>query len=302
MKKYFLILILISFILSGCFFENEVIPNDNYIKFSFPEEFRKYLPYDEVPEFVLQFDGTIYTNTSASTTNKKVFNKNDDFYLSDVIASLLSDYEGRVYYRALSKSTAAETKMNNLVTDKNGNLKHETRIIPVSDGEIYIELAYLRLENGLLLSLEYRRFKSDFTGTEKIYYSWPKTRSLNAVLHYPLLLHQKADSDKELLLVPLPDKVIYRLGIGEQLPLATILKDKSFLGDFYKSYPYPDFNVDPRASDVFDLEENIAKVKSFYITYHHGRYEGEDFYFTYLEKDFIVTFNNENFMIDYRSF
>jgi len=298
MKKYFIFLILISVFLSGCIFENKVIGNDNSIKFTVPDEFHEYFPYEEIPEFVLEFEGTVYTNINASTENKKVFNKNDDFYLSDIIAGLLNEYEDRIYYRLLTKETATETKMNNLVADQEGNLKHKTKKIAVVDGEIFNEMAYIRLANGLQLSVEYRRFKSDFTGEEKTYYSWQKTRPLNMVLHYPLFLNLKENNQKELLLIPLPDKIIYRLGISSQIPLEKIIKDKSFLGDFYKTYPYPDYTMDPREGEEFDLETNIKKVKDFYFDSFDGRYEGDDFCFTYMQKDFVVFFNNEDFKID----
>lgn len=296
-----IIFVIVLSVLGGCKLENRVIENENAIAFRFPAAYRQYLPYEEIPEFTLNFDGVIYTNIDASTENRIVFSKNDDFYLSEVIASLLAEYEGRTYFRVLATAKKTETKMNNLVPGKDGKLKHETVVLPVSGGEICDELAYIRLDNGLVLSLEYRRFNSDYFGTDKTYYAWPVTRPLNAVLHFPLLLREKDGGEKELLIVPLPDKVIYRLGVGEKVPLANILKKKGFLDVFYKTYTYPDHSMDPRAGEEFNLEENIKKVKDYYIDNHQGRHENEKFVFTYLGKNFFVTFHSEYFVIDYLS-
>ncbi|HHZ18130.1 MAG TPA: hypothetical protein GX390_02460 [Acholeplasmataceae bacterium] len=303
MKKtiFMMMTAVLAFALAGCRLENRVTANEGSIVFTFPADFRAHLPYEEIPEFELEFTGTIYTNIDASTANRIVFSKNDDFYLSEIVASLLAEYAGKSYTRVLSTAEVTKTKMNNLVPGKNGELKHETVVLPVTDGKVYDEITYLRLDNGLVLSLEYRRFNSDYSGTDKTYYAWPTTRPLNAVLHYPLLLREKEGGERELLIVPLPDKVIYRLGVGEKVPLANILKKKDFLDAFYRTYPYPDHTMDPREDGEFDLEDNIRQVKEFYIDNHQGRYEGDAFLFTYLGKVFAITFHTDYFIIDYVS-
>lgn len=298
MKKNIMMIIAFFALLCGCSFENRVIPNDGVIIFSFPEGFGENVPYGEIPGFTLNFDGVIYTNVDASTVNKKVFSKNNDFYISDIIALFLDEHKDNTYYLVLSEGNETEIKMNELVTDKDGKLKHAPQSLNVA-GKVFNEIAYVRLDNGLLFSLEYRRFDSDYSGRMKTYYTWQKTRPINMVLHYPLILHVNDEGKKELYIVPLPDNVIYSLGVGEQLPLQNILKDKAFLRDAYKTFPYPGMSADPRDGKEFNLEENIDTVKRFYMDGYSGRTENETFYFEFLEKKFLVTFADNYFMIKY---
>jgi hypothetical protein len=241
--------------------------NQDQITFSFPDEYKKYLPYEEIPNYTLPFEGlTFNTNDSASTSNKKVFGKNDDFLMSDVLSALFKSYEekNRIDYRVLSEDFALITKMNRLITNDKGELVQETIELTVYQDKVYNKIAYISLENGLNLSIEYRHFKSLINDEVKDFYSWRYAAPLNMVLHYSFIVNQLKDGSKEFVLIPLPNKVIYHLGITEKLSVETVLKKEIYFDVFYRTFPYPDFSDNLLDEDNFDLETNQLKVINFY--------------------------------------
>lgn len=302
MKKiYSLILVFISlFALSSCG-GSEVEPNEGKIVFEFPQEYLQYLPYEEgkVPNFVLEFEGNINTVISASLSNRKFFSKNDDFTFSEIVSDLLTKYKVSMQVRLISEEEQFETRMNKLVEDKNGELKQESQIMKVEDGKIFNEIAFLSVEKGLTLSIEYRRFDSRFEGELKTYYAWRYSTPLNMVLHYPVMLHLNEAGEKEFLIVPLPSTVEYHLSVSSQLPLEKLLEDKYFEPNFRRFY-YPDWSDDPTDNEEFDLDANIKQVKDYYlnISDFNAKEENGVFSFTYLGYSFKVIFESEYFQID----
>lgn len=305
MKRSYLLLIimLLLFGLYGCG-GNEVEPNEEKIVFGIPDDYLEYLPYDEVPNYELNFTGTIYTTVGVSISNKKFFAKNDDFYISDIIASLLAEYQekDRLTVRLFRQDEQFETRMNKLELDKKGNLKQFSQIMKVKDGKIFNEIAYIALENGLTLSIEYRRFISDFEGYEKTYYTWRYTSPLNMVLHYPLMLTKNEIGKEQILIVPTPTKVVYHLGVSTQLPVKSLLKGfEKYTEANFRRFNYPNFSNDPRENEHFDLEENIELVKQFYIRDFSAYEKDNNLYFEYLNQNFKITFEEEFFLIDHES-
>jgi len=302
MKKKWLImlLVLMALVLSACG-GNKVSPNEGEIIFEFPAEYQDLLPYAEIPDYHLTFEGNVNTIDAATSSNKKAFGKNDDFVISDLMSALFSEYEenNRLEVRLLLTKEAYETRMNTLEMDDDGEFYQESQILVVENGEIFEEIAYLALENGLTLSFEYRRFLTMIDETPKMMYCWKYTTPLNAVLHYPLILHVKEDDVKEFLIVPLPPKCVYHMGVNDNVSLQSFYEKDEFMDGLYKSFYYPDFNEDPRTGEVFDLEANILKVKEYYLTYFLGEVDGESFYFSYLGRKFTVSFLEDSFVIDY---
>jgi len=302
MKKVISICMLIIsiFLLTSCG-GNKVTPNQGEIIFSFPEEYIEYLPYSEVPTYTFTFEGNLNTIVNATTSNKKVFGKNDDFVFSDILRDLFNKYEekDRITYRVLRDQEAQETRMNILV-EKDGEFFQESQKLKVENDIIYEELAFISLENGLTLSCEYRRFDSIIDEEFKTLITWKYTTPLNIVLQYPIILNLNENGEKEILLTPIPPNVIYHLGISDRLLLSTILEKDTYLNEYYRSFYYPDYNDDPRFNnDDFNLEANIELVKEYYIRDANGRMDNDEFYFTYLDKDFKITFKETTFIIDY---
>lgn len=299
MKKIYLIcLVFLTILLSGCG-GNRVIPNDGEIVFFFPDEFRNYL-LSEAPSYTFEFNGTINTIIDATSPNRKAFGKNDDFVLSDILSELFNDYhdKNRLTVRIIQEVEEFETKMNTLETN-NDELKQVSHILKVDGNIVYNELAFIHLENGLILSFEYRRFNSIIDNELKTLYAWRYTAPLNAVLHYPLIVVKDHDQSLKLVIITIPPKSIYQIGISEKQSLHRILKDEKYTTEFYRSFTYPDHNEDPRYQDDFDLEKNIEMVKDYYQQYHQGRMIGEDFFFTYLNIEYKVIFKERSFVIEY---
>ncbi len=299
MKKFLIVFILfVSLLLSGCS-GNQVSPNENEIIFSFPETYLQYLPYDEVPDYHFTFSGIVNTIDTATTTNKKVFGKNDDFVVSALLSDLFDYYENnnRFETRLLLTQQAFETRMNRLVLNDDGEFVQKSQILRVEEGMIFEEIAYILLENGLTLTFEYRRFATKINEVLTMMFCWKYTTPLNAVLHYPIIIQKNNDEDTILYIVPLPLKSVYRLGLNDKIPLPTFVEKEEFLKPIYSHFYYPDFNEDPRADVVFDLEDNVEQVKDYYLTYHQGYLEGEFVFFTYLNVKFKVVFHEEDFEI-----
>lgn len=301
MKKIYSLLLIfaLAFLLTACG-GNKVEPHYEKIIFEFPEEFVEYLPYEEVPNFVLTFEGVLNTNVGGSLSNKKYFSKNDDFVFSDILENLLTEYDekDRLTIRLFSQDEQFETRMNKLVEDKNGELKQESQIMKVKDGEVFNEIAFLNLENGLTLTIEYRRFVSDFEGEYKTYYSWRYVAPVNMVLHYPVMLHLNEKGEKEFLIVPLPTKVVYHLGVSTQLPLNKLLEKDDYFEDNFRRFYYPNFSNDPRDNEEFDRDENVRLVKDYYMRDFNAREENNKIIFSYLGYDFEVIFEEETFLIN----
>lgn len=279
---------------------NQVVGNQGKVIFEFPEESLQYLPYNDVPNYILEFDGMINTAIGATTSNKKFFSKNDDFFMSDILEKLFSSYQtkDRLTTRLINQEEKYETRINRLVETESGNMKQEGLILKVENGEIFNEIAYLILENGLTLSVEYRRFITIIDEEPKTIYTWRYTTPLNAVLHYPLIVHLNEKSEKELLIVPLPMKVIYHLGVTTQISISTLLKEEKYQDANFRSFYYPEYSNDPRDKDKFDREENVQIVKKYYERDFQGRMVDNDFVFSYLGYDFKVIFDDVFFRID----
>ena len=302
MKKIFSLLILIVFVfsLSSCR-ENEVEANIGSITLKFPDEYLKYVPYEEIPNFVFEFEGTINTITGVTLSNSTIFSNNDDFILSDIISNLLKTYEekDRLSFRLIEKEEKYETKMNTLEADEKGVLKHKSHVLKVEAGEVFEEIALIDLENGLTLSIYYRRFVSNFEGELKTYYAWSYRTLMEMVLHYPVILHLNEKNEKEFLIVPLPTNVNAHISVARQLPFEKLLDDEYF-EERFRRFNYPDYSEDPSDNNEFDLEENIKKVKDYYIRDFQGKEENGIFTFSYLGINYKLIFENEEaFRIDF---
>ncbi|MGI6710640.1 MAG: hypothetical protein ACOX4W_04255 [Bacilli bacterium] len=279
--KRILLLIILLLLLSSCGKGLETISSP--YKLTVSDEFIEYFDYDyDIPNFKLEFDDTL--NIIANWKKEEViFSNNDDFKVSEIISNILNSYD---YVVLVSEPQEMKTtKMNKIV-----NGKRETLNLDVADGVLYNELVCVNLDNGLKLTMQFRRFASEGI----TYYAWQYTASVRMILHYPIMVIKKGDKNK-LILLTLPNgfanyTVNFQLGVGN-----LIFKDKYAYGNYDYKFSY--LNVDTTNPEA--LNEAINTIKQYYIDNYNGIEENEVFKFKYLGKKFSIKFNEENFEIDY---
>ena len=286
MKKFlcFVTLIGILVLSSGCglfkeMFTTRLTENDGEIVLKLDEEYTKYFPY-EVPSYTLTFDGKINTTEERTTTSEVVFTQNDDYVVSKILEDLFDEYneKGRFYSVLIKEEKEAETWMN---TYSSG--KAEKDYVKVLDSKIYNELAYIALENGLILSFNYAKFY-DWDGN--LYYRWQFTESIRMFLHYPFMVTEDSEGNDMFLLLPIPAGVVIKFDSTTKT-LETILKSDKFKTDeSYYTYEY-----------VNDWTKETTL--DYYMKNFNGSYVNGVFQITYLGYKFNITFNEKDFVIKY---
>lgn len=281
MKKLLMIL-LIGFLLllSGC--RNVVKPNEGQITLYLDEEFTQYMNYEEIPSFTLTFSGVINTSdVDRIKTYQTIFASNDDLKLSGIISDLFNRYQNRM--EVVIVEVLENRKTARLNTYEDGELKQLN--YPTDDEKEYYEVAYIDLENGLKLTLDYRRFISNGIN----YYVWRYTSLIGMSIYYPLMVINN-NGTKEFVILTLPNLVTFQ--VGPQLKAKNVINDKNYLASptFY-SFEYLD------KFETFD--EKKQYVIDYYVNGYEGYFEGDKLLFTYLGVKFKVTFNDTNFYIEF---
>lgn len=281
MKKLLLLILLIvmGFTLSGCL-GNKVIPNEGKIELYLDPSFQEYMHYEEVPSFTLEFLGTIYTIEHVPSTNYTIFASNDDFILSEILLDLFEEYQDAIEFEIASTERAATTRMN--ARDENNKAIPTTLV--VDDEQLIYEVAYISLENGLKLSLDYRRFVSE----GKTYIAWRYTSNISMFLYFPLMVAE-IDGTKELLLLALPSRIAFQ--VGPQLKLDNLMRRSDYLQDTKYSFGY--------RSDQDTIEAQQNYVKAYYIDNHQGNMQGDMLHFHYLDVEYAVEFFDNVFTIHF---
>ena len=276
-RKILLVIVLIfsSLLLVGC---NETIPNENSVTLYLADSYKDMIKYAEVPSFTLNFKGNLNTIANVNKTYYTVFSNNDDIILSDAISELLALNEGRVEYVIVNEDEVAQRKFSVI---ENGVLKNID--MKCDDNKVYDEVAYIDLENGLKLTIDYCRFVSD----GKTYYTWRYSRSIAMYLYYPLMKINN-NSNIELVLLTLPNKV--KLHVGPELKLINILdKDEYFEKGMY-TFEYQSGETE---------EEKKAYVINYYQGYKYNKIDDNSFTFEYLNNKFKVELQENTFSIEW---
>ena len=276
-RKILLVIVLVfsSLLLVGC---NETIPNENSVTLYLADSYKDMIKYTEVPSFTLNFKGNLNTIANVNKTYYTVFSNNDDIILSDAISELLAEYEGRVEYVIVNEDEVAQRKFSVI---ENGVLKNID--MKCDDNKVYDEVAYIDLENGLKLTIDYCRFVSD----GKTYYTWRYSRSIAMYLYYPLMKINN-NSNIELVLLTLPNKV--KLHVGPELKLINILdKDEYFEKGMY-TFEYQSGETE---------EEKKAYVVNYYKGYKYNKIDDNSFTFEYLNNKFKVELQENTFSIEW---
>ncbi|MFA5542991.1 MAG: hypothetical protein WC008_03465 [Bacilli bacterium] len=284
MKKInIIILIILLFSLSGCF-KNKVTPNEGEIVLRLEEKYTALMPYEksDIPIFRFEFDGVFNTIMYVSKTFYSVFATNDDFLLSAEIERILNENEGRVEYVVSAQDVQTTTRINSM----NSEGKQVANHYPVDNSDVFDETAFIDLENGLKLSIDYRRFSSD----GKTYYVWRYSQNLAMYLYYPLMVIEE-NGQKELLILTLPNQVKFQ--VGTTLSLDKILDNDDYL------------DVDKYTFNYLDRYTSLSEKKQHIIDYYVDGYEGvlddNTLYFNYLNIKFKLTLLDDYFTIEYDS-
>ncbi len=285
MKKTFrkisglvIIMILSLTVLSGCF-KNQVVAHQGQIRLYLDESFTTHMSYEQVPDFTFTFEGTINTIANVPDTNATVFASNDDVVFSAMVAELIEEYS--VYTEVVATKEVPTTQINTL-DDNNKTVVHQ---YPVDGGITYDEVAYLSLDNGLKMTINYRRFVSDGI----TYYCWRYTSNITFYLYYPLMIIEESGT-KKIVLLALPNRVTFQ--VGSQLKASNILSKDEYLNATKYTFAYPEVEGD-----------KVTYVKEYYLNNHEG-YEVEngledDFYFQYLGIRYQVLFHDQSFTLQY---
>lgn len=300
-KILIMTILLISLFTSGCgFFETELQEIEDEITLTIKEDFVEYLGYEKenIPTYTFKFDGKINITLRNTGPNEIIFSGNDDFRISNMVEEFLKYHEenGIISYRTLNVQKKYETHLNKRTVLEDGTVKTERVYLKVTDGDLYNEIAYITLENGLQLTMNFCRFEGEIDGVKKTYYAWQYSESIRMILYYPLMVVNDKNGERKILIVALPNKVINK--IEPRYDVKGLMTKDTYLDSSYYTYPYPDFDEETSSSD-YDATESIENIKNYYIDKFNGRYEGEDFVYTYLGYDFKVEFLKTHFVITY---
>lgn len=294
MKKIFkikkigvvLLFVWIGLLLSGC--GNSLTLHEDGITLSLHPDYARHMSYEEVPTYTFGKGNAINALRYGNATHEAILSGNDDFMVSDIIRDLFAENEDRLVIREDNRAITSTTKMNSRTFDAARNSYRTTSMNLVVDAVqtdngmvsyVYEETAYVGLENGLQLTLEYRRFVSEGV----TYYAWRYTRSIKIYLHYPLMLQE----GKNLLLLALPTYTRY--SVGPQLKVENVMEKDTYLDESFYLFSYRE--------DIEATTDKIAYIIDYYTIYHQGYVDEEKLYFTYLGVDFEIEFLETNFSI-----
>lgn len=264
--------------LTACF-KNQVTPNEGQIRLFLADEFTSHMTYEEIPDFVLSFAGTINTIANVPNPNATVFASNDDVIFSSIVKNLIDEY--CVYTEVIATNQTEKARINTL--DENNNTV--VNYFVVDNGLSYDEVAYLDFPNGLKMTINYRRFIS----AGITYYCWRLSSSISFYLYYPLMVVEE-DSQKRLLILTLPSRIQFQ--VGSQLKASNILAKKEYLQDAKYTFTYFE------DENIVDKE---AYVRDYYQQFHDGYEEDGHFYFVYLNIKYEIIFLKLGFTIRYIS-
>lgn len=284
-SKYILLLV-ISILLSislGCnlnIFRVETVENDGSFTLTIDEDVLKYLNTTDIPNYTCTFDGVLKSSKYRTGEFEIAFYDNDDFFLSKIIENLINEYKekNRFSFKSISSDNETESWMNRKQDDVN-----EKEYIKIKDNKIYNEIVYISLENGLQLSINYARF-SDFEGNT--YYRWQKTEGIRFVLHYPLMVYHNEEHDRnEVVVMPLPNGVIYYFDTTTK-QIDALLKNDKYLKEEYYKFGY-----------VNSYEKDYDNIVNYYLTDAKGVKTSEGIECEFMSNKFLVTFAEDSFSL-----
>lgn len=294
MKKVLLVLVLLlTLFLTGCkgFFEPVVVPNENSITLKLEEDFASVIE-GEIPTFTFHFDGTLNTNKNINKSFYTVFSNNDDIILSNALNKLFEQYKDRMYVELVGSQSVNSTLFSTL--NEYGAVEN-VKYTP-DDYKVYDETAYISLENGLKLTIDYRRFI--YNGEN--YYTWRYTNSITMYLYYPMLAINDGLTNK-LMMISLPNRVTY--SVGPTLKLENILNGTTYADGpecLYYTFKYV-FDLDKDGNEP-PLEQKQQYIIDYYVNEMNGTYDETTkiITYSYLGNDFTVELLENNFKMHYK--
>lgn len=273
-------------VLSGC--SSPLTFHEDGIELSIHSGYQRYMTYEEIPTYTFGEGHGLNALVREEAPHEAILSGNDDFLVSEIITSLFEENQERVVIKEDNRSISSTTKINrreyNSVKEKYETESITMIVDPIDTDEgrisyVFEETAYVGLENGLQLTLEYRRFVSE----GQTYYAWRYTKSIKIYLHYPLMLQP----DKEMLIVALPTYTRY--SVGPQLKLDNVINEETYLDPSYYHFAYRD--------DLTTQEDKINYIVNYYETYHNGVMVDNTLQFIYLSVLYEIEFLETSFLI-----
>ncbi len=285
-KMYIIILSLLCTLLVGC--ENAVIPNEEKIVLKIGDDFASYMPYEEIPFFEMNFEGILYTCENINKDYYTSFSNNSDEQLSKVLRVIFEKYKDKMTTELVEKIGASTTYLTKV--DNSGKLYNDS-VVP-DDGYVYEETAWIALENGLKMTIDYRRF--EYNG--ETYYTWRTKFPLTMFLYYPLMVINEDDTSK-LLIISLPLNVNAK--ITPDLELKSLIRGKTYLYDPEKTSSLINYSFN--YLDKFDtLDAKKAYVRQYYVDDMGGQVQEDGtIEYVYLGYKFKIVLDDLSFKMHY---
>lgn len=306
MKKIsLLIILLISLFLTGCGeFRSVVEPREDSITLTLDDDYASFTK-GEIPSFTFEFEGTL--NVLSNNTNKFYvqFSNNEDKILSDALNKLFKKYEDRTHIELVSKNTGVSSTLFSTINEYGAVINVE---YTPDKYEEFDEIAFIDLENGLKLKIEYRRFV--YNGEN--YYTWSYRMPLTMVLVYPFMVLENTPTN-DFLLIALPTRVapnIYNNSVAnKKVNISNLINSSTYAyseTSMYYTYSYVD------VSESKDEQQKILDNQKFIIDYYVNNFDGKyeettneqneivkNLTYSYLGNDFLITLFDNNFKMKY---
>ena len=281
LKRYSIVFIVLLFmcLLVGC---NEVVPNQDKVKLYLSDAFCEHID-SEVPSFTFEFEGNLNTIKNVNKSYYTVFSNNEDDILSDALSKLFEKYKDKMYVKVARQDDVKARKYSHL--DENGKLYNVT--MNTDDGKVYDETAYIELENGLKLTIDYSRFISD----GKTYYTWRYSASITFYVYYPLMAIDD-NGTRKLVLLTLPNCTSFK--VNPEQKVSSLLTKKEYLDESMYTFSY----FERLDIESFDKKQNVL---DYYSDYNLVKIDYNKYTFEYLNNKFVLTTKDTSFSIAWDS-
>ncbi len=300
MKKISILLILIlTFCLTGCLsFSNQVEQREKSITLELDDEYVKFLDSTNVPKFTFEFDGTL--NVIADNPNKFYvqYSNNEDLILSKALVKLFNQYKDRIHVELIKKTTGVENTLFSTLNEYGTVVNKE---YTPDNNEEFEEKAFINLENGLKLTIEYRRFV--YNGEN--YYTWSYRTPLSMVLVYPFMVLEGEVTNK-LVLISLPTRIapnVYNNSVAnKKVGISNIINGKAYVynnDSVYYTYSY--LNESESKDEEQIIKDNQKYIIDYYVNEMNGTYDEtkKQITYTYLGNTFMVELLDKTFKMHY---